>query len=99
MRLTNLIVAIITLLLAPRHAFGGGPVTYPCEDRVKACSGALIACVRVVEEQDQAITNLKKQVSTLQDKLASSPSQGIPTWAIIATSVAAGLAVGIAIGH
>jgi hypothetical protein len=93
---------VLALWLAHSAAFAADPAQDPCKAekaRVKACSEAITACNVLVVEQDEAITRLKAQVSTLQDKLADAPAPGMPTWAIVGLSVLAGAAAGVIISR
>jgi len=93
---------ILALWLTHSAAFGADPAQDPCsaeKARVKACNEAITACSTLVKEQDEAVTRLKVQVSTLQDKLASAPDHGLPTWAIIGTSIIVGMAAGVIISR
>lgn len=55
------------------------------------CDNALSACQDLITEQDVSITILKKQVSTLEQRLADSqPSPIIPTWLIFVLGAAVG---------
>lgn len=69
----------------------------PTDPRLERCDRALKACNTLVVEQDQAITNLKAHVSDLQKRLADTSPPTFPTWAVVITSVAAGLLLGVAL--
>lgn len=64
-------------------------------NRLPACALSLDACQGVVKAQDASIANLKKNVASLEDKLASSTRPPLlPTWAIVIGSALLGVVVG-----
>lgn len=68
---------IIVMLLAAQLSFGD-------------CPNALKACEDVIEAQDQAIVNLKKQVVVLKEELEQE-KRTTPSWVLIVGGIALGV--------
>lgn len=81
-----LLKTLITLQVALYAPVYGDPAPPTCHDVVKACTA-------VIEAQDKAIENLRRDNKVLADALveASKPPL-LPTWAIISLSVLTGVA-------
>lgn len=67
---------------------------------IAKCDNALTLCGEVVQEQDVSIAALKLQVSTLEDRLASSQNGPIlPEWLIFVAGITLGGAITFTLHH
>jgi hypothetical protein len=66
-----------------------------------ACKSAVKACESLVNEQDQEIQGLKRDVKTLEDRLADQQdTSALPNWLTFSLIFIGGLTVGrIVFGH
>lgn len=89
-------IALLCVIL-PSIALSDTPRPLTPQER---CDLAIKAANEVIKAQDMAISNLKKNLNTTQDKLAEATRPPtIPTWVWIAIGVGAGAAAGAAIAR
>jgi hypothetical protein len=77
---------------------GAPEPTTPCKTQLKAAQTVITACGNLVTAQQESIANLKKDVSTLEQRLADSQESPIvPEWLLVTLGIAGGLALGLVI--